>query len=93
MIRAANLSSLVTNQVYVYDLNMTEISVEMIPKYVQRREPWSEIEDSRKSEKRPKPKNARKVRKTVRKILPPSVIRIQGRQPMFFIVELYIAIY
>ena len=62
----------------MFMINMTEISVEIIPKYVQRREPWSEIEESRKSEKRPKPKNARKVRKTVRKILPPSVIRNQG---------------
>ena len=38
-----------------------------MPKYMQRREPWSEIDESRKSEIRPKPKNARKVRKTVRK--------------------------
>ena len=58
---------------------MTEISVEIMPKYVQRRELWSEIEESRKSEKRPKPKNGRKVRKTVRNILSPSVIRTQAR--------------
>ena len=62
-------------KVYVLRVRKTaEISAEVSLKT----QPWSEIGKGRKSEKRPKPKNGRKVRKTVRKIWSPSVIRTQA---------------